>query len=147
CSRLDTVPDDAFVSLLRTSVLSPDARMTTALPTPVRPLHDIPVELQDHPRYRVAEHLGSGGIGMVLKAEHRLMERLVALKIINPALTNKPSAVERFHREVRAAARLNHSNIVTAFDADQAGATHFLVMEFVEGQSLDRLLDGSSFIL
>src|SRR5205807_7459616 len=90
----------------------------------------------EHPRYPVLELLGSGGMGAVYRAEHRLMERHVALKVINPGLMDKPALVERFRREVKAAARLIHPNIVHAYDADQAGSTHFLVMEYVEGISL-----------
>jgi predicted Ser/Thr protein kinase len=104
---------------------------------PVRPANaDVPAELADHPRYRVLALLGRGGMGAVYKAEHRRMERLVALKVISPALVDNPDSVRRFHLEVKAAARLNHPNIVTAHDADAAGDLHFLVMEYVEGRSL-----------
>jgi hypothetical protein len=102
---------------------------------------DIPPELADHPRYRVQGLLGVGGMGMVFKAEHRLMRRAVALKVIHRHLLSRPEAVERFRREVRAAARLAHPNIVTAHDAERAGAAHFLVMEYVEGETLDRVVD------
>jgi len=71
---------------------------------------------------------------------HRLMQRPVALKVIHPHLLEHPMAVERFRREVQAAARLVHPNIVTAFDAEQAGSLHFLVMEYVEGISLAQLV-------
>jgi serine/threonine protein kinase len=96
----------------------------------------VPAGLVDHPRYRILEQIGAGGMGTVYKAEHRVMERVVALKVISPALTAVPGAVERFHREVKAAARLSHPNIVTAYDAEQAGDCHFLVMEFVTGTNL-----------
>jgi formylglycine-generating enzyme required for sulfatase activity len=76
----------------------------------------------------------------VLKAEHRRMERLVALKVLSPKFTESPAAVARFQREVKAAAKLNHQNIVTAYDADEAGGTHFLVMEYVEGTDLSALV-------
>lgn len=99
---------------------------------------ELPVELRDHSRYRVLGLVGVGGMGAVFKAEHRVMERLVALKVIHTEFVDNPQAVERFTREVKAAARLNHPNIVTAFDAEQAGGRHFLVMEFVDGVSLDR---------
>jgi serine/threonine protein kinase len=68
------------------------------------------------------------------------MERWVALKVMSPGLLHRPAAVERFQREVKAAAQLAHPNIVTAHDAEQAGASHFLVMEFIEGTSLARLV-------
>jgi serine/threonine protein kinase len=63
---------------------------------------------------------------------------LVALKVINRNFMDNPAAIERFRREVKTAARLSHPNIVAAFDAEQVQDCHFLVMEFVEGQSLDR---------
>src|SRR5437868_1469548 len=81
------------------------------------------------PRYRVVGPLGSGGMGVVYRAEHRLMERPVALKVIRRDLLADPTAVERFRQEVKAAARLAHRNIVTAHDADEAGGLHLLVME------------------
>jgi serine/threonine protein kinase len=96
--------------------------------------------LADHPRYRLLGLLGVGGMGAVYKAKHRLMDRLVALKVIRKKLLANAATVERFRREVMAAARLAHPNIVTAYDAEQAGETHFLVMELVEGASLDRLV-------
>jgi hypothetical protein len=97
-----------------------------------------PPALTEHPRYRLGELLGVGGMGAVYKAEHLLMRRPVALKVLNRQLIDKPETVERFGREVRAAARLTHPNIVAAFDAEQAGDVHFLAMEFVEGVSLAR---------
>src|SRR5438045_2212327 len=81
----------------------------------------IPPDLLDHARYEILALLGRGGMGMVFKARHRLMGREVALKVINPHLLDDPQMVTRFRREVWAAARLVHPNIVTAYDADQAG--------------------------
>src|SRR5262245_10661670 len=102
--------------------------------------NDIPLELIDHPRYCILKKLGSGGMGTVYQAEHKLMHRSVALKVILPDLVAQPQIVERFQREVRAAAQLAHPNIVTAYDAEQSGKCHFLVMEFVEGIDLAQLL-------
>ena len=65
---------------------------------------------------------------------------MVALKILPPSLAGNPELVQRFHREAEAAAKLNHRNIVRAIDADEAGGMHFLVMEFVEGTNLSRLV-------
>jgi hypothetical protein len=98
--------------------------------------------LRDHPRYRLIRKLGQGGMGAVYLAEHRLMRRLVALKVLRAGCLGSPRHVARFRQEVEAAARLSHPHIVTAHDADEAGGTHFLVMEYVEGQSLDRRAAG-----
>ena len=125
-------------------LLSP--RSTTNRPSPARPparraWPGFPQELNDHPRYRVVAALGAGGMGAVYRAEHRLMDRPVALKVIRGDLLGSAAMVERFRREVKAAARLaSHPNIVAAYDAEQAGETHMLVMEFVEGTDLAELV-------
>ncbi len=95
--------------------------------------------LLDHPRYRLIPKLGQGGMGTVYLAEHRLMRRLVAIKLIRAGYLNRPHLVKRFRQEVEAA-RLSHPNIVASLDADEAAGTHFLVMEHVEGESLDQRL-------
>src|SRR5262249_11419889 len=101
---------------------------------------EVPAELREHPRYQVLELLGHGGMGSVYKAEHRLMKRTVALKLLARNLTTRPEMAERFVRETQTAGRLAHANIAQAFDAEQAGDTLFLVMEFVPGTDLARLV-------
>ncbi len=132
CRTLDTLPEDEFVRKVRTLAGPPPAGGV--------PPADVPSELADHPRYRVLELLGVGGMGVVYRAAHRLMDRVVALKVIHRRLADRPAFVEHFRREVQAIARLEHPNIVTAHDADRAGDVHFLVMEYVEGITLDRLV-------
>lgn len=90
--------------------------------------------------YVLLDKLGVGGMGQVYRAQHRRMKRVVALKIMATAAMSSGEAVKRFQREVEAAARLIHPNIVTAFDAGQAGPTHYLVMEFVDGHDLGTLI-------
>jgi hypothetical protein len=107
---------------------------------PAGPPPGLPPELANHPRFRVVRELGRGGMGVVYEAEHRMMERRVALKVINRALLDHPDALARFHAEVKAAARLDHPNIVRAYDAEQAGELHLLVMEYVEGTDLAKVL-------
>jgi predicted Ser/Thr protein kinase len=102
--------------------------------------YDLPEDLLKHPRYRIVELLGRGGMGDVYRAEHKVMDRPVALKVIKPQLVQNDAAVRRFQREVRAAARLHHPNIVTAYDAEQAGNLHYLVMEYVDGVDLDEVI-------
>ncbi len=86
--------------------------------------------------YTILDKLGQGGMGVVLKAEHRRMKRLVAVKMIAGAALKSPDAVKRFYREVEAAARLNHPNIVQAYDASEHQGVHYLVMEHVDGKDL-----------
>ena len=86
------------------------------------------------------DKIGAGGMGQVYKAEHRRMKRVVAVKTLPSATMKNPSAIARFQREVEAAAKLTHPNIVTAHDADEANGLHFLVMEYVEGTDLSALV-------
>jgi serine/threonine-protein kinase len=86
--------------------------------------------------YTILDKIGAGGMGQVFKAEHRRMKRVVAVKVLPTGMLKSPAVVARFEREVTAAARLNHPNIVTAFDADNVNGIHLLVMEYVEGSDL-----------
>ena len=90
--------------------------------------------------YTILDKIGEGGMGQVFKAEHRRMKRTVAIKTLPKAVTKDAAAVTRFQREVEAAAKLRHPNIVAADDADEAGGVHFLVMEYVEGSDLSALV-------
>jgi formylglycine-generating enzyme required for sulfatase activity/serine/threonine protein kinase len=90
--------------------------------------------------YAVVDLLGEGGMGQVFKARHRSMDRIVALKVLAKAAVGSPDAVKRFQREVKAAAKLIHPNIVTAFDASRHDGTHYLVMEFVPGSDLSAVV-------
>jgi len=135
--------DDTFVSLLKEANESPGGQTIDQVGPPIVGAAlsgDIPPALAEHPRYQIVSLVGRGGMGDVYKAEHRLMQRTVALKVIKRELVRKPEAVERFHREVKAAARLNHPNIVAAYDAEQAGDLHFLVMEYVDGVDLSQVV-------
>ena len=86
--------------------------------------------------YVVLDRIGAGGMGTVYKARHRRMKRTVALKVLPREVVGRPSFAQRFQREVETIAQLSHPNIVMAFDADEAEAGPFLVMEFVDGRDL-----------
>ncbi len=90
--------------------------------------------------YRVLGPLGAGGMGSVFRAEHGLMKRLVALKVIRQQNQSDPLARRRFEREVRALARLTHPNIVAAYDAREDNGVLYLVTELVEGEDLGKLV-------
>src|SRR5262249_50889669 len=85
--------------------------------------------------YDVLEKLGAGAMGTVYKARHRRMKRIVALKVLSRTAA-ADTFVKRFQREIETLAQLSHSNIVMAFDADEAEIGPYLVMEFVDGRDL-----------
>ena len=91
-------------------------------------------------KYKVLERLGTGGMGQVFLCEHKFMKRRVAVKVLPAAKAQDPASLERFYREARAVAALDHPNIVRAYDIDQDGGLHFLVMEYVDGTNLQDLV-------
>lgn len=93
----------------------------------------VPLSIGD---YIVEDMIGRGGMGFVLKARHRRMKRQVAIKFLHKSMTESPDLVARFEREVEAAAQLHHQNIVTAYDAGEHDGSHFLVMQYVDGEDL-----------
>lgn len=91
--------------------------------------------------YIVLEELGRGGMGTVLLAKHRRMDREVAIKILPVTVLESEAAVARFYQEVKVAAQLSHPNIVHAYDAGEHHGFHYLVMEYVRGHDLARVLE------
>ena len=91
-------------------------------------------------KYRLLELIGAGGMGAVYLCEHTLMRRLVALKVLPVEKLEDESNKERFYREARAVAALDHPNIVRAYDIDTYEKLHFLVMEYVDGTSLQEVV-------
>ncbi|HTU18851.1 MAG TPA: protein kinase [Gemmataceae bacterium] len=87
-------------------------------------------------KYKVLEHIATGGMGTVYKASDEELRRVVALKVLDTALAEKPNTLERFRREARHAARLTHKNIVTLYEYGQANGRHFLALEYVDGVDL-----------
>jgi serine/threonine protein kinase len=91
-------------------------------------------------KYRLLCRLGAGGMGTVYLCEHTIMRRRVAVKVLPASRLHDPATVERFHREARAAAALDHPNIVHAHDVGYDDKVHFLVMEYINGVNLDQLV-------
>jgi serine/threonine protein kinase len=91
-------------------------------------------------KYKVLEKLGAGGMAQVFLCEHKLMRRRVAIKVLPTAKAEDESSLQRFYREARAVAAVDHPNIVRAYDIDQDENLHFLVMEYVDGTNLHDLV-------
>jgi formylglycine-generating enzyme required for sulfatase activity/serine/threonine protein kinase len=112
------------------SVPSPDPDLARSLPP----------EIGDNPQYQVLRELGSGGMGVVYLARNTLMDRLEVLKVLNKEMLERKGTYDRFLREVRAAARLAHPNVVGAYSAVQVGRLLVFAMEYVEGADLAQLV-------
>ncbi len=93
--------------------------------------------------YIILDQIGKGGMGIVYRARHRRMDRLVAIKVLPRFAMATQGSVDRFYREVKTAAKLMHPNIVAALDASEDDGLHYLVMEYVEGQDLGDVLKQS----
>ncbi len=91
-------------------------------------------------KYKLLDHLGTGGMSSVYLAEHVLMQRRVAIKVLPKNRVADTSYLARFHREAQAAATLDHRNSVRAYDVDNDGPIHYLVMEYIEGRDVQRIV-------
>ncbi len=91
-------------------------------------------------RYLLIDRMGAGAMGRVFKARHRLMDRLVALKVVLPSCASSSQSVSRFFREMKIVGVLDHPNVVRAFDADQHEDSPYIVMEYLEGEDLEKIL-------
>lgn len=91
-------------------------------------------------KYKLIELIGQGGMGAVYLCEHMSLKRPVAVKVMPEEKVKAPGALERFQREARAIAQLDHNNIVRAFDMGCDDGVHFMVMEYVDGVNLERLI-------
>ena len=126
-----------FPTLMMMEGLKPETRSPQASARRITDDLDLPERLGD---FRIQREVGRGGMGVVYLAEQHSLGRLVALKVLPPELMTSPSTVERFRREAQAAAGLHHTNIVPVFGTGEDQGRYFYVMQFIEGQSLDRVL-------
>ncbi len=91
-------------------------------------------------KYRILERIGTGGHSTVYLAEHLVVKRRVAIKVLTTERSSSPDALVRFYREARAAGTLDHPNLVKAYDVDRDNGLHFIVMDYVEGASLQQIV-------
>lgn len=121
--------------------LCPECLLKSGFPTASGPAANfVPPTVEEiarlFPQLEILGFLGKGGMGAVYKARQPILDRLVALKVLPPDMANDPGFAERFNREARALARLNHPNIVAVYDFGQAGTMPYLLMELIDGVNL-----------
>ncbi len=146
--RAELADDDVLAGFISRGPLPPDApdTATRLLQAGILTPFQAKLILQGKHRgfklgpYRILNQIGAGGMGQVFLAEHATMRRKVALKVLPPRQAADPASVELFYREARAAAVLDHPNIVHAYDVACDKGTHFLVLEYIDGETLDRRL-------
>ncbi|MCH9021206.1 MAG: serine/threonine protein kinase, partial [Planctomycetes bacterium] len=98
---------------------------------------------QQIPGFQILSKIGQGAMAVVFKAKQLSLDRIVAIKVLPKRLSENPEFVERFYREGRAAARLNHPNIVQAFDVGESSGYHYFVMEYIDGDTIyEKVTDG-----
>jgi len=146
------IPDDEPAAPPRKRTMIMESRRLPAEPAPARA--PARAELPPPPgeeggligtvvasRYLVQEKVGEGGMGTVYRAEHCLMEKIVALKVLNPDLVSSKQSLEQFRREIRAASRFHHRNVIQIYDAGEGeGGIFYMAMEFADGDTLEEIL-------
>jgi serine/threonine protein kinase/formylglycine-generating enzyme required for sulfatase activity len=158
-SRVAAMSSDSFLGKLRDAQGRPHSTgpvvssltgmsMTDggASPPAQPPASTLPPGLADHPDYRILRELGRGGMGVVYLAENTLMGRKEVLKVVGSHLLSRPGVLDRFHREIRSAAKLHHPNIVAAYSALRLGESLVLAMEYVEGLDLSRMVKAKGLL-
>src|SRR3954464_10089425 len=144
--------DAAFCANCGTALASSGATVATAeaAPTAAPGLEPGGDELLEKVKqhlggdYAIDKELGRGGMAVVYKGVERALERAVALKVVPPESANAGQAAERFRREARLAASLDHPNIIPVYRVGQAGPLHYMAMKFVEGRAVDAIIDSQS---
>jgi serine/threonine protein kinase/formylglycine-generating enzyme required for sulfatase activity len=132
------MPDKAASGSSPSATMSSDGAGCPVVPPP--PGDTLPPELVDHADWEIIRELGRGGMGIVYLAKNRLMGRMEVLKVVGRHLIERPGVFERFRREIQSAARLQHTNIVTAYTAVRLGSSLVFAMEYVDGLDLARMV-------
>src|SRR5580700_130679 len=144
CSRCETLiaetPRDTFLGILNKA--KPGASLTGSYSPKANPptADELPEELRQQTKYTFLKKLGGGGMGVVYLAEHNLMKRKVAVKLIPPEMIGNPAVRERFLQEVVSAAALEYPNVVRAYSAEEVGRHMLFEMEFVDGKDLSEVV-------
>src|SRR5438132_8359228 len=134
-------PECLFQQALGDPGEAADREESTRSPAPTF-VPPTPAELAPHfPQLEILRLVGQGGMGAVYQARQPKLDRLVAVKILPPEVARDPGFTERFSREARSLARLNHPNIVTIFDFGETNGLYYFTMEYVDGKNVRELLE------
>ncbi len=136
--KVGVKPDQAVSGWLPSAATSTDGAARPSVPP--RAVDTLPPDLVDHPDYEIVRELGRGGMGVVYLANNRLMGRPEVLKFVGRHLIERPGVADRFLREIRSAAKLQHPNIVAAYSAMRLGSSLVLAMEYVKGFDLAKIV-------
>jgi tRNA A-37 threonylcarbamoyl transferase component Bud32 len=144
-AKLAEQQPDSFMGGLKAAApkngtLVPGEKAPALMPKKAPPPADLPPELAAMGKFEDVRKVGEGGMGAVWKARHVMLDKLVAIKVMNSATLGNAEARERFFTEMRAGGKLDHPNIARVIDAGRAGELLYMVMEYVEGQSLDKYI-------
>jgi len=136
---MDTAPEAAQATTPGTPAPGREEQEVTVSARAGSPIQ--PVSVGRDERYTLLEELGRGGMGIVYKARDNILERIVAYKVLPADLKEHPQALKNFFREAKSAAKLNHPNIVTVYDAGEESGTYYIAMEYVEGETIKDILN------
>lgn len=136
---VQTAPSDEAGTVVRAQDEA-DTVTGPRMPPPARREKSSFVSLDHLGDYRILDLLGKGGFGVVYLAEDPKLERKVAIKVLADHLAIQPGYVERFEREAKSAARLKHPNVISIYEAEEVEGVHYLAMEFVEGRTVQEIL-------
>ncbi|HLG42901.1 MAG TPA: protein kinase, partial [Planctomycetota bacterium] len=139
CIKIQAEMREMGIEESLTSVLLKKGYLTQPQTTQV--LRTMGVQIQPIPGYQIMGRLGAGGMGTVYKAKQSAMDRTVAIKVLSKQATQAKDFLGRFFREAQAAAKLNHPNIIQAYDAGCANNIYYFVMEFVDGKTARNVLE------
>jgi serine/threonine protein kinase len=141
--QAENTPDSRYCSKCATPLPQADTKIVGLTETFQTYIRELPRGTVFAGRYEVIEELGKGGMGRVYRVFDRKLQEPVALKLLNPEISFNAQAVERFRNELRFARKIAHRNVVRLFDLGEEGFSHYITMEYVEGENLKRFIKRS----
>ncbi len=141
--QAENLPDSRFCGKCATPLPAEGTKIIPLTQTYAAYVQELPRGTVFAERYEIIEELGKGGMGRVYRVFDRKIQEVVALKVLNPEISFNEKAVERFRNELRFARKISHRNVVRLFDLGEEGFSHYLTMEYVDGENLKRFIKRS----